>query len=152
MERSAINKRDLYYKTANPKSMLLCAKCKAAGLTKKDAEKYDCTSCGQAMGRTRFSAKVMHNKQKGQNTKLECMECEKKMAERLKVLEKNLKKSKRICTCYQLLHAEKCPLTPCYSGEQRWPGSDGYINRIDRDFLNNRCPRPKWWWRAWGRR
>ena len=57
--------------------MLLCAKCKAAGLTKKDAEKHDCTSCGQAMGRTRFSAKVMHNKQKGQNTKLECMECEK---------------------------------------------------------------------------
>ena len=152
MERSAINKGDLHYKTRCPKSMLLCAKCKAAGLTKKDGEKYDCTSCGQAMGRTRFSAKVMHNKQKGQNTKLECMECEKRMAEILKVLEKNLKKSKRICTCYQLLHAEKCPLTPCYSGEQRWPGSDGYINRIDRDFLNNRCPRPKWWWRAWGRR
>ena len=68
-----------------------------------------------------------------------------KIADRMKELEKKLKKSKRVCNCYQLLHASKCPLTPCYAGERRWPGSDGYINRVEMEFLNSRTPRPEWW-------
>ena len=152
MEKSAIKKRDLKYKAEHPKSKLLCAKCTAEGLTKHDTAKYECTSCGQKMGRTAFASRLLNNWLQTNNAKLECADCVRKIADRMKELEKKLKKSKRVCNCYQLLHASKCPLTPCYAGERRWPGSDGYINRVEMEFLNSRTPRPEWWLRACGRK
>ena len=152
MERSAVKKRDLKYKKENPKSKLLCAKCTAAGYTKHDIDSYECTSCGQKKGRSAYEYKTLNNCLHGHNIKLECRDCAKKIAGRLKELETKLKKSKRICNCYQLLHANKCPLTPCRFGERRWPGSDGYINQVEMEFLNSRRPPPKWWSRACGRK
>ena len=152
MEKSAIKKRELKYKAEHPKSKLLCAKCIAEGLTKHDTAKYECTSCGQKRGRSAFACRPLNDWLQARNTKLECADCVRKIADRLKVLEKKLKKSKRVCNCYQLLHASKCPLTPCYAGERRWPGSDGYINGEEMQFLNSRTPRPEWWVRACGRK
>ena len=152
MEKSAIKKKDLYYKARYPNSKMLCDKCIAAGLTKDDAAKYECTSCGQKMGRSAFAYKPLNNWLQASNAKLECADCVRKIADKLKELQKKLKKSKRICNCYQLLHASKCPLTPCYAGERRWPGSDGYINRVEMQFLNSRTPQPEWWLRACGRK
>ena len=151
MEKSAVKKRDLKYKAEHPKSKLLCAKCIATGFTKHDTATYECTGCGQKKGRTAFAGKALRNWLQNKNNKLKCSDCAKKIAVRLKELEKKLKKSKRICNCYQLLHANKCPLTPCRFGERRWPGSDGYISHVEMQFLNSRRPPPQWWTRACGR-
>ena len=102
--------------------------------------------------RKAFTQQLLKRWMIAKNTKLECADCVRKIADRLKELEKKLKKSKRVCNCYNLLHASKCPLTPCYAGERRWPGSDGYINREEMQFLNSRTPRPEWWLRACGRK
>ena len=152
VERTAMKKSDLSYKRDHPDSLLLCAECRTKGLTKQDGKLYVCTSCGQELGAKRFKSETLKDRNRGRMTKLECADCVQRIEKRLKVLETALKKSKRICTCHQLLHTSKCALTPCYAGEKRWPGSDGYINRVDMEFLNDRKPPPKWWWRAWGRR
>ena len=94
--------------------------------------------------------KTMENFKGSRQEKLECKTCVQRIATRLKQLETALKKSKRVCKCFQPLHAAKCPLTPCYSGEKRWPGSDGHISYEDMLSLNRRRPPPKWWWHAHG--
>jgi hypothetical protein len=70
-----------------------------------------------------------------------------------------LKQSRRVCRCLQPLHKATCPLSPCYFGEKRWPGSDNmtssgqpFISAEERQFLDDLKPRPKWWAKAWGKR
>ena len=82
---------------------------------------------------------------------MECNECVKKLTEKLRGLQRDLKPSKVKCKCFCPIHREKCPLTPVYYGQRRWPGCDGNISEADRDFLNALNPQPAWWRKAWGR-
>ena len=84
--------------------------------------------------------------------KLVCKECTQNEAKLVKELHMKLRKSKRQCNCFLPLHKERCPLAPCYHGERRWPGSDGYISINDRDFLNSLKPPPDWWKKALGQK
>ena len=115
------------YKEEHKHSFLLCDSCKARGLSKKDRFLYKCTNCKEEFGCKRFGGVMLANFKRDLQTKLECKICIERIATRLKQLETALKKSKRVCTCYQPLHAAKCPLSYCYFGENRWPGSDGQI-------------------------
>ena len=152
LDKSSVSAREWKYKTAHPHSYLLCNNCKAMGLSKKDNTVYQCTSCKEMLGEKRFDPDQLQEFKRKRTTKLDCKICIDGIATRLKHLEAALKKSKRRCTCYQLLHAAKCPLSPCYFGERRWPGSDGYITLEDSQFLNSRTPPPKWWRQATGRK
>ena len=96
---------------------------------------YECTNCKEKFGCKRFEGKMLANFKQSQVEKLECKKCIDRIATRLKHLETALKKSRRVCTCFELLHSAKCPLTPCYSGEKRWPGSDGHITFEDMQFF-----------------
>ena len=146
-DKNTVSKEDWDYKSRY--GSWLCKICKDKGCSKQDATLYECTECRKELGRKRFDSKMMEN-HAARGSRLECQECTTSITKRLRDLEVGLKKSKRVCKCHEVLHEAKCPLTPCYAGELRWPGSDGYISREDRDFLNARKPRPKWWWRAWG--
>ena len=83
--------------------------------------------------------------------KLVCKECTSRETNQLKELQMKLKMSQRRCNCHRPLHDPRCPLAPCYHGERRWPGSDGYITIQERNFLDNLNPNPPWWRAAWGR-
>ena len=151
LNKSAVSAREWKYKQEKPDSYLLCSNCRAKGLSKKDNKLYQCTNCKEMLGCKYFDAPQLYDTKRGRQTKVQCKTCTDGIATRLKHLEAALKKSKRRCTCYQLLHAAKCPLSPCYFGERRWAGSDGYITLEDSQFLNSRTPQPKWWRKANGR-
>ena len=151
LNKSAVSAREWKYKQEEPDSYLLCSNCRAKGLSKKDNKLYQCSNCKEMLGCKYFEVQQLSDKKRGHQTKVECKTCTEGIATRLKHLEAALKKSKRRCTCYQLLHRAKCPLSPCYFGERRWAGSDGYITLEDSQFLNSRTPQPKWWKKANGR-
>ena len=152
LDKSSVSAREWKYKKRHPHSFLLCNNCKAKGLSKKDNNVYQCTNCKNMFGCKRFDPDQLRKVKRGKQNKLECKICIDGIATRLKHLEAALKKSKRRCTCYQLLHAAKCRLSPCNFGKRRWPGSDGYITLEDSQFLNSRTPPPKWWRQAIGRK
>ena len=140
---------------------LLCSSCIDKGCIARDTELYQCKVCKQNFGAKRFDAVQLKNVKTYLSTKLECTDCARQIGQRIKELESRLKQSSRVCKCFlgNGYHKEKCPLTRCYSGEKRWPGSDKmqpsgkpFISAEDRQFLDNLNPKPKWWTKAWGKR
>ena len=131
---------------------LVCKDCRAVGYRPEDVTKYECQRCHQEFGAQKFDRHMMNHFNSHGRAKLECKQCVQVMAQELKKLKKQLKPSKVRCKCGSRLgHADKCPLTPVYQGQRRWPGCDKdktgqpYISPTDRDFLNGLNPRPDWW-------
>ena len=129
---------------------LVCKPCRQNGYTPDDVKTYSCQACGKQCGWKHFDESLIHHFKHDGREKLLCKACVAQTAERIKILKKNLAKSKRVCKCGCPIHRPKCPLTPCYYNERRWPGSDGWISTDDRQFLDSPRPQPQWWTRAWG--
>ena len=151
LDKSSVTPQDWKCKQSAKHSYLYCGDCRSRGLSKKDCCLYKCTHCKSEFGCKRFDDKMLDNFKASQQQKLECKSCSEVIATRLKQWESALKESKRVCKCFQSFHSAKCPQTPCYHGEKRWPGSDGHITFQDMQFLNGRKSPPKWWWQARGR-
>ena len=110
-----------------------------------------CTACGESLGTARFDQhQLEHKKYRGQQ-KLQCKVCTASQLARISALKEALQKSKVRCKCFQPFHSEKCPLSPAYYGQKKWPGCDGHVTQLDRNFLDGLNPRPKWWNKALGR-
>ena len=131
---------------------LVCKACRSAGYTPDDTDPYTCQHCQKEGGYKAFDPDLMHHYKVHGRQKLLCRTCFANLAEKTKELQKKLRKSKRVCNCFSLVHRSKCPLEPCYYGEKRWPGSDGHISAEDRDVLDNLRPPPDWWATARGHR
>ena len=43
------------------------------------------------------------------------------------------------------------PFYTLHIGEERWPGSDGFISLENKNVLDSLHPKPLWWLEAWGR-
>ena len=126
--------------------------CRARGCTAHDLRLYTCTLCAKVLGAKNFGTDSLHNFNDHGISKLVCNSCVAMTSSKEKALKAQLQKSKRVCKCFCPIHKEKCPLAPVCYGERRWPGSDGYISKEDKAFLDQLSPRPEWWSRAWGRR
>ena len=100
-------------------------------------------------GANKFATYALQNFICKRRPKIQCLQCETGVEARVRMLRKQLQKSKRKCTCQCRIHQEKCPLTPVIFGEKRWPGSDGAISADDRKFLD--ALNLPWWNKAWGR-
>ena len=145
-ERKNYDRKDREKGTA-----LVCKACRQAGYSPDDVATYKCQHCEKEGGWKAFDpGLIFHHKVHG-NKKLLCTACAAKLAEMTKELQKKLKQSRRLCKCFCPVHKPKCPLEPCYDGDRRWPGSDGYISAKERQFLDNLNPQPEWWAKAWGR-
>ena len=130
---------------------LVCKTCRTKGYNPDDVETYVCQHCHMSYGWKKFDKETMHNFKTHGRKKLQCTECVVRINTKTQTLREALKKSKRFCKCHCLIHKEKCPLSPCFFGEKRWPGSDGYITEQDKKFLDSLNPRPTWWTKAWGK-
>ena len=133
-------------------SRLVCKVCRARGCTAHDVSLYTCNICDKALGAKQFGTNILDDFKNHGRSKLVCNSCVAITTAKEKALKAQLQKSKRVCKCLCPIHKEKCPLAPVCYGERRWPGSDGYISKEDREFLDKLNPRPQWWSRAWGRR
>ena len=130
---------------------LVCRTCRAKGCTAHDTKLYTCQNCEIQAGSSKFDKVCLQNFNHQSRSKLICISCSAKAKARERTLKDRLRQSKRICKCFGKIHQEKCPLTPVYYGDRRWPGSDGYISLEDRLFLDGLNPMLSWWSRAWGR-
>ena len=124
----------------------------AKGRTPKDVSLYTCQTCKETFGMKYFDVKALNNFKYNERSKLQCLTCAAADKNKMQDLQTALKKSKRFCKCFCPMHKERCPLSPCYAGAKRWPGSDGFISAAERAFLDELNPRPKWWSTAWGRK
>ena len=134
------------------RTKLVCKSCRESGCTATDVELYVCRVCKKSLGATRFDTKALKNMKYVNRQKLECLLCATAVAKRVQLLKIAFQSSARFCKCFCPLHKERCPLSACYAGEKRWPGSDGVLSAEDRAFLDALNPRPAWWSRAWGRK
>ena len=132
------------------KTKLVCKACRAQGFHPDDLKTYKCQTCACEFGAHKINKNQLHHFKYHQRKKLRCMQCAAAAEERVRQLHKQLRKSKRKCTCHCRIHQKKCPLTPVIFGEMRWPGSDGAISADDRKFLDELNPPPDWWRKAWG--
>ena len=131
------------------KTKLVCKACRAQGFTPWSVEAYTCHTCLCKFGPNKFATHALQNFINKRRAKVQCLQCDTAVEARVRMLRKQLQKSKRKCTCQCRIHQLKCPLTPVVFGEKRWPGSDGAISTDDRKFLD--ALNPPWWNRAWGR-
>ena len=134
----------------NQKTSWVCRSCREKGYYPQNVQTYTCQRCKQQLGGKKFDSDMLNNFEHHHQPKLVCKECTQNETKLVKELHMKLRKSKRQCNCFLPLHKERCPLAPCYHGERRWPGSDGYISINDRDFLNSPKPPPDWWKKALG--
>ena len=127
-------------------STLVCQGCRSLGYHPDDVNTYRCQRCNVEYGGKQFDeSQLLHHKNHGR-AKLECKPCVKDVAEKVKRLQAQFRRSKVKCNCGSRLgHIEKCPLAPVIYGERRWPGCDGHISAEDRDFLNRLNPQPDLW-------
>ena len=140
------------YNNQQTDAHLVCKECRDRGCTATDVTLYECQVCKEKLGMKRFGVDALKHFKYHGRTKLQCNTCVAAVARRVQELQAELRKSKRICRCFCLLHKERCPLSPSYAGEKRWPGSDGFISAADRQFLDGLRPWPKWWSKGWGRK
>lgn len=77
---------------------------------------------------TKIDSFMLNNFEHHHQPKLVCKDCTRNEARLVKELHIKLTKSRRQCNCFLPVHKERCPVAPCYHGERRWPGSDGYIS------------------------
>ena len=124
---------------------LVCITCTKQGCTPQDPELYECKMCRKKLGTKRYNGSDLLHYKYHSYTKLHCAQCKIDSTTREKELQRKVKGSKYFCKCGCPIHTERCPLTPCYAGERRWPGSDNGISAEDRVFLDLLNPRPKWW-------
>ena len=137
--------------TKSKGSALICKQCRHLGCTSRDPALYTCTTCSGMFGAAKLDPKSFVNfKSHGRRT-LTCSNCVTARKPRVRSLQSLLCKSKRRCTCFRLFHKALCPLTPCTFGEERWPGSDGFISLENKNVLDSLHPKPLWWLEAWGR-
>ena len=130
---------------------LVCKDCGERGVHPTDLKTYTCQNCNIKFGAKKFPKVQLSNYRGKMTTKLICMQCTRRMEDRMNRLRAILKGSRRICKCHSRIHKAKCPLTLVVYGEQRWPGSDVGIAENDLSFLDGLNPCPPWWAKAWGR-
>jgi hypothetical protein len=139
------------HKTKNTK--LVCLSCIERGLTPRDTQLHTCSECSEQYGRSRFDPSHIHHALSHGRHYLPCDRCRAAIHARLGKLERFVRTSKWKCKCKQPIHAERCPLSPTFSGQRRWPGGDHTtserVENDDRDFLD--FHRPKWWLKACGK-
>ena len=126
-------------------------------------------TCKQDLGAKRFDATQLSNYKYHDQPKLQCKGCVDTETAKVKALRQKLQDHKKdkqkrawVCNCWRPFHSERCPLSPTFQGERRWPGgrdperldTDGpnIITKEERRFLDSLKPEPEWWSRAWGRR
>ena len=131
--------------------LLVCQICRQNGCTAHDIDLYKCTACGESLGTARFDQQQLKDLKFHGRQKLQCKVCTASQLARISALQKALQKSKVRCKCFQVFHSERCPLSPAYYGQKKWPGCDGHVTQLDRNFLDGLNPRPKWWNKALGR-
>jgi len=131
---------------------LVCRICRDKGCTARDTKLYTCQNCECQVGSKKFDKNLLYNFKHRLRPTLICISCLAKAKKRERTLKDRLRQSKRICKCFCMIHKDKCPLSPVYYGERRWPGSDGFISEADRIFLDELKPLPEWWARARGRK
>jgi hypothetical protein len=140
------------------RSPLICKRCRQRGCTAHDYKLHECMQCSQSLGAKRFDHNMLHNHEHGGRNKVLCLLCASAITAKEQALYHNfssMKKAKKcqwFCKCFKLLHDQRCPLSPAYFGEKRWPGGDSAISEEDRKFLDGLNPRPVWWATAYGRR
>ena len=130
---------------------LICKGCRDRGCTSQNHALYTCTSCSGIFGTAKLDANSFQNFMSHGRSTVTCSKCKQARKARVKSLQKQLRRSKQKCSCFCLFHKALCPLSPSRKGEQRWPGSDGFISLNDKIFLDNLRPKPLWWLRASGR-
>ena len=130
-------------------STLVCQACRSLGYHPDDVNTYRCQRCKLEYGGKQFDEGQLKNYNTHGRAKLDCKQCVKNVAEKVKWLQAQFKGSKVRCNCGCYMHPESCPLHPVYYGHRRWPGCDGHISKEDRDFLDGLNPQPNWWRRAW---
>ena len=114
--------------------------------------------CKKSWGYLKYDRHMRNNFKDHGRSRIVCTTCTKETDEKVKLLRKRFKLSKRWCKCNCPIHQEKCPLAPVYYKEKRWPGSDiatdgqMYITEADYRFLEALKPRPDWWSKALGKR
>ena len=104
---------------------LVCKECRSQGYSPSDLRKYRCQHCKKEAGGKCFDSNALLNYKYHGLSKLVCKTCEAEIRTRTTALQKKLKSSKRVCKCFCPIHRDKCPLSPAYYRERRWPGSDG---------------------------
>ena len=135
------------HKKEERQSKLICSQCREKGCTSHTTKLKRCMRCEKSWGIRKFHHKQWKHHEEGQQSLLVCTECKQQDDENLKRLRPLVQKSTFKCNCKNKLgHAERCPLTPTFHGEQRWPGKDKQVREQDRDFLN--MLKPQWWARA----
>ena len=102
-----------------------------------DAHPYLCTECGGKFGTQRFDIKDIDNQKNRGIKKLQCKKCKNLSAANVTILRGKVRKSEWHCKCACLLHTERCPLSPAYFGERRWPGKDKELSAEDKLFLDD---------------
>ena len=117
--------------------------CQTKGCTPKDVSLYTCQTCKETFGMKYFNVDTLRDVKYHERSTLECLTCAAAVKNTMQGLQTALKKSKRFCKCFCPLHKESCPLSACYAGEERCPGSDGFISAAERAFLDELNPRPK---------
>ena len=140
-----------HHKNKQQHTLLVCKACRRNGYSAVDVQTYTCQACKKPSGCTHFDINLIRNFKNHGRSKLLCKPCLAAENLRVKNLQKKLKRSKRLCNCFRPIHVAKCPLSPCYFNEKRWPGNDGWITEQERAFLDKLIPQPVWWKRAWGK-
>ena len=137
------------HRDQNKKSPLVCRECEERGCTSRVPQLRKCSQCAVEYGIAKFDKKQWDNcSQRGEETKLVCLGCRQRDAQRLSRLHTVARKSSYRCTCHKPVHDDKCPLKPVVYGELRWPGKDCGVSLDDKVFLDGR--RPDWWIRLKG--
>ena len=108
-------------------TLLVCKSCRARGCTADDLEMYPCQTCKEMLGTKRFGKDLLKDHKYHGKQKLQCSACMAVETARVKELQVQFRKSKVFCKCFRPLHAERCPLSPSYYGQSKWPGSDGHV-------------------------
>lgn len=129
---------------------LVCDACRAMGFHAGDLQSYSCDICKKELGGKKFEANQVRNFKQRETSKMHCLECAEEVKTRVRQLQSRMRQSKRRCTCLCRIHRDACQLAPVFSGDKRWPGSDGAISWDDKNFLDALRPRPAWWSKAWG--
>ena len=129
----------------NQGSKLVCKTCRGKGCTADDPALHTCQLCRKELGSKRFQAEHLKDFKYHGYKKLWCASCMAAASNREKDLKAAFKRSTWFCKCGCMLHTERCPLSPRFYGERRWPGGDNCISKDDKDFLNKLNPRPTWW-------
>ena len=130
-------------------STIVCSSCREQGRTADDVNLYTCQRCHHDFGSKRFERVLLEHFRYHNHQKLICLACTREDNKRERALHGQFKGSKIFCKCGCPIHSERCPLSPCYSGERRWPGCDGFISAEDRFFLDKFRPAPQSWKKAW---